>query len=334
MHLPCVLILFAAVTRPEGVGAHVEPSDVVTSDGQVDFQRHLRVQKRAHGKDKEERMNSLNFGEKFISSNALEHAAEEFGIPILNSKPLDGASDTLNTVKRPADILEPEKRLAKKPFNTFKRPADRLPEKNIRENLLKLATTEDMPNTILLKNANYLDMQKDPVEVFKLYGLQTAKDELFGKPEMKYWVHYMIGFIAKYEPTNNRLFDILLNFYTTRDLAKVVVMYPNDKIALHVLDEMEVAFLIHYNPDQAFEFLHLQQAGDKLFDNRLFIFWTKYVIYYNKRKANKNVSMLSVLEKHFDLLTLLDQIKLKQNSDITKHLMKEIKDAGMENLNI
>ncbi|CAI5729875.1 hypothetical protein KXD40_009359 [Peronospora effusa] len=131
------------------------------------------------------------------------------------------------------------------------------------------------------------------------------------------------------------LLNRLLKFYNVGDLAKAAVKVPNDEIALRVLKEIEADFLFRkYSPDDAFTKLRLEEDGDKLFDNRLFHFWTKYVIYYNswvKQEADK-VSMLSVLEKHFDQLTLLDQINIKQNSKITEHLMEELKGINMEDL--
>ncbi|RMX66504.1 hypothetical protein DD238_003028 [Peronospora effusa] len=96
MRLPCVLILFASATRPVGVGAHVEPSDVVTSDGRFEVQRHLRVQEGAHGDDVDERTNSFNFGEEVISS------AEKLEPTTSNSIPRDSAPDTF---KRLAESL-------------------------------------------------------------------------------------------------------------------------------------------------------------------------------------------------------------------------------------
>ncbi|CAH0493836.1 unnamed protein product [Peronospora farinosa] len=105
MRLPCVPILFAVATRPVAVGAHAEPSDIVTSDGQFEVQRHLRVQERAHDKDDYERTSPLV--EEIISS------AEKIEPAITISHPLESASDTSNTLKRPADILESENRPAK-----------------------------------------------------------------------------------------------------------------------------------------------------------------------------------------------------------------------------
>ncbi|CAH0493835.1 unnamed protein product [Peronospora farinosa] len=131
------------------------------------------------------------------------------------------------------------------------------------------------------------------------------------------------------------LLNRLLGFYNVRNLAKAAVKVPNDEIALRVLKKIEKGFLFrNYSPNDAFKELRLNEDGDKLFDNRLFHFWTKYVIYYNswvKQEADK-VSMLSVLEKHFDQLTLLDQISIKQNSEITEHLMEELKNINMEDL--
>ncbi|CAH0493516.1 unnamed protein product [Peronospora farinosa] len=136
MRLPCVPIFWAVTTRPVGVGAHAEPLDAVTTDGQFEVQRHLRVQERARDEDVEERINDLNFGEEIVSSTDLEHAAKNIDFSLLNSHLLEGASDSTitNTMKRPAEKFDlnsiPPEGMSDT-SNTYEGPAEKFDLKSI-----------------------------------------------------------------------------------------------------------------------------------------------------------------------------------------------------------
>ncbi|CAI5729779.1 unnamed protein product [Peronospora effusa] len=354
MRLPCVLILFASATRPVGVGAHVEPSDVVTSDGRFEVQRHLRVQEGAHGDDVDERTNSFNFGEEVISS------AEKLEPTTSNSIPRDSAPDTFkrlaesllegpsdstikSTLKRTAEMVAPEDRPAKfretveNEFLTEARNAKSLnmdtkkgeePQKPF-SFVMEKFKEEDLGTLFEEANEHLVKMNKDdPKGVFELYQLNFAGDKLFEQPQLSYWVHFL-DLYNGYHKLDRTLLSRLLDSYSMDDLFTAIRKAPNNEVALRVEDEIKEFWLSeHHTPDDAFTFFNLDKTKDTLFDDPSFPFWTSYFTYYNSKvPETSKVSLDVVLEKYLRpyWYNLLEKEKDKIPAVVLPFVEKEVK---------
>ncbi|CAH0491729.1 unnamed protein product [Peronospora farinosa] len=307
MHLPCVLIFFAVATRPVGVGAHV-------TDDQYEVVRHLRVQERAHGKDKDERMNNLNLsGEEEISTSNLHNLVEKYRMEIPNF-----------------DLYKPS------PTDIFLDKLLKLQETNSRPTYafnFVMAGFNEEELSMIFKEANerFAAQKLDPQTVFKLYQLDLVGDTLFKQPQMVYWVQYRDLFIRTYPVSTvprSLLFTLLKYFGKIEYLVVAVTKAPEDKNALRVEAEIRIFWFEHqnYTPEHAFLWLHL----NKYTDYYLFPFWIKYVTYYNSKVSDHSkVSMLSVMEKYsLSLLTVLGTV---EKTDATLQLENEVKNMLLHN---
>ena len=194
MRLPCIPLFLAVAIRPIVVDAHDKPSDIATPDGQLEVQSHLRVQERANGISDDERMSPVP--EELIST-ALQDDMDILTPMIRRSGVLthhEGSSDVtnmnLNARKRKIKMLDSQKEIHPK---KGKRPKERLPaflddlyaaQKMEQSDKLDKAISLPETNTQRLfvqANKHFLKEEKDPKEVFDLYLLPYAKEELFNK---------------------------------------------------------------------------------------------------------------------------------------------------------
>ncbi|UIZ28594.1 hypothetical protein KXD40_009346 [Peronospora effusa] len=312
MHLPCVLILFAAVTRPDGVGAHAEPSDIVTSDSQVEVQRRLRVQERAHGKDKEERMNSFNLGgEEEMSTLNFHNLVEKYRMEIPNFD-LYKPSSTDIFLDKLLKLQNANPRL-KYAFNS----------------VMAEFNEEELPMIFEKANERFAAENLNPPTVFKLYQLDLAGDTLFEQPQMVYWVRYQDSYSRRHADlmVPQSLFVQMDNFFSIETLVVAAAKVPNDAVALRVKSEIkEFWWQAGLTPDDVFTRLDLEKVGYSLFVNHLFHFWTSYFSFYKSKKPEtSNVSMLSLLKRRLEQPFLRDLLTKYYKSDATLILEEEMK---------
>ncbi|CAH0485039.1 unnamed protein product [Peronospora farinosa] len=305
MHLPCVLIFFAVATRPVGVGAHV-------TDDQFEVVRHLRVQERAHGKDKEERMNSLNLGgEEEISTSNLHNLVEKYRMEIPNF-----------------DLYKPS------PTDIFLDKLLKLQETNSRptyafNTVMDEFNEEEMPMIFEEANERFAAENLDPPTVFKLYQLDLVGDTLFEQPQMVYWVRYQDFYSRRHADlmVPQSLLAQMDKFLSIETLVAAAARVPNDAVALRVKGEIK-EFWWHagLTPDDVFTRLDLEKVGYSLFVNHLFHFWTSYFSFYKSKKPEtSNVSMLSLLKKRLEQPFLRDLLTKYYKSDATLILEEEMK---------
>ncbi|UIZ23907.1 hypothetical protein KXD40_009574 [Peronospora effusa] len=297
MRLPCVPILLAVATRPVGVGARTEPSDVVTTVGQVGIRRHLRVQERTHDEDEEERMKA-NFGvEAYIPKSKFPTTFSEL-------RPHDitaGAQGTIHPNERVNLEADQNGKLALRAILS-----------RYEQNALPMIRKQ-LNNRLSEKLQN----------IFYVHGLNLAGDNLFLQPSLADWVQYVDKF-------NAGLLYELQKFYTIDNLVVAVTMAPEDKVALRVESEIDkLWFNEHKTPDAIFTQFKLHEAKDTLFDNQLFPFWERYYTYYNSMVPETfKASMYLIVGNH--LRSFREKLLDKKKTDVTSLFEEEIKKLQLE----
>ncbi|CAH0485044.1 unnamed protein product [Peronospora farinosa] len=330
MHLPCVLILFAAVTRPVGVGAHVEPSDVVTSDGQVEVVRQLRVQEQTHSEDAEERMNSFNLGGEEVTSYILSEAStstsnlaashEMAGANIANIKSghetgTFSINDRVNDfVKRAIDLRTLKENLEANQKDVY-----------MFNTVLSGFDKDELPKILSELNIRYANKDIDPREVFQNYELHLAGISLFEKPQMEYWIQYLYIYCEKRD-ANSKVFEFvletLLNFYSLETLAIAASRAPDYEVALKLGKTITNHWVSQgKTPNDVFTMLDL----DKGFDNCRVDFWVNYFTsHYFMQSKRPNLLELKKVLREQPLGVFLRYAKV---SDVTLSLVEEEKSS-------
>ena len=363
MRLPCIPLFLAVAIRPVNVGAHIEASDIVTTTGESEVQRHLRVQERTHENDDDRGIFTID---EIKILKFLEDVMGSFDDMVLKSRLPDGASATtitsFNTRKRKADqMLDSETKKTdietivlniqtKKAsiLNTISE-YERTPfqvklfvewVKALEENATKKKGEEIISFADIIKHfkkhQRYTLMQRatmmfkennwDPIEVFYLYQLNYAKDQLFKQWQLRYWVHFVdacnMGSSSKL-----LLIDTLLEFYNMNSLlAATGEVSRTNKFALRVENElMDSLYTNSKSPIDAFILLKLDRDEDALFASPEFYFWMKYCTYYNGQvhdEAKIQMCWVILLYSHWSLRDVLEKIK---PSKFTEKLEEEAK---------
>ena len=208
MRVSCISLFLAVGARPVGVFAHVEPLDIAATDGQIEVQRHLRVQELTLDEDAEDRMAGFDMIEK-VAEKLGQSSAGIVKHPLDISKLRQLVSDFL---VKAADLQisnEEALKFYQDSVSQF-------------ETVLSTIDKDDLP--FILKQANNLfaEGKTSPIDVFKLYGLNFAGNELLKQPQMEYWMKYLDILYAESGTSDWNLVHILLQFYDKPKLAAAI----------------------------------------------------------------------------------------------------------------
>ena len=360
MRLLCIPLIFAVANRPAGVSAHGGPLDIVTTTDQSAVQRQLRVQERAHTKDDDRSIFTID---KINTLKLLEDAMRTFDDMVLKSRLLDGASATsitsLNTRKRKADqMLDIATKIPDIVLNIQTKKANILntidgkkstslnvkflveaikalednAKKEENEKIISFADImlhfKDHSPYRVMKHANKILAKNnwDPIEVFYLYQLNYAKDELFKQWQLQYWVKFVDDCNMR-SSSKLLLIDTLLEFYNMNSLlAATGKVSRTNRFALRVENElMDFLYTNSKFPIDAFILLKLDRDEDALFASPEFYFWMKYCTYYNGQvhdEAKIQMWWILTAHSHWSLGDTLGKIK---SSIYTEKLEQEVK---------
>ena len=70
----------------------------------------------------------------------------------------------------------------------------------------------------LTANKHFFEEEKDPKEIFDLYLLPYAKEELFNKVQFEYWIQYL----NRSKGEDASLLDTLLPYYSIEELENAM----------------------------------------------------------------------------------------------------------------
>ena len=266
MRLPCIPLFLAVAIRPVGAGAHGKPSGVVTTTGQSEVQSHLRVQERVNDQSEDERMNSVL--EEIISAmaedgvqlledtkvNSWDHEGKGESDPWIHEGTSDATNMNLNVRKRKIEMpTSPKKKvrvftpLAQDFYNKiiFARMAnmdsgvDGIPHVPFTEVVPFGISPHDLDTIVEEVNTAFLSENRDPTEVFELYGLQFAYIQPFKQNRMQYWVKYLKAYNAD-KKTKKTMLQTIVKYYDIGTLLDAFLVDNNiSELELKFIDESE-----------------------------------------------------------------------------------------------
>ncbi|GMF43500.1 unnamed protein product [Phytophthora fragariaefolia] len=164
--------------------------------------------------------------------------------------------------------------------------------------------------------------KKSANAVFYAIDLNTAKDTLFGSPNLQIWANY----VTKLNNGNSdaswmAMVQTLGLHYDPLTLARLINYATGTVSVGHLASGMQSAqFSIWRNAgataDDIFKFLELGGLGDKIFASNRFSIWEKYVGELHKQR--QSLYMASILASHYgdDGLVKLIEATKKASSNV------------------
>ncbi|CAI5700520.1 unnamed protein product [Peronospora effusa] len=168
------------------------------------------------------------------------------------------------------------------------------------------------PNDAVLELENaqmeyWLNQEKQSAhDVFKLLGLDEAKNDLFDHPLFHYWSTYVKMFNNEPSQEKMSVVDVLTpEYYSDGDLARLIVAAkkgprPND--AVLELENAQMEYWLKKKKQSAhdvFNLLGLTKAKNDLLDHPLFHYWSTYVKMFNNEPFQEKMSVVDVLTPEY-----------------------------------
>uniref|UniRef100_H3GN55 RxLR effector PexRD54 WY domain-containing protein n=1 Tax=Phytophthora ramorum TaxID=164328 RepID=H3GN55_PHYRM len=180
----------------------------------------------------------------------------------------------------------------------------------------------------------WLTEGKEPLDVFKLLGLDEVGLTLLNSPLFSAWVKYTDDFRKIHYGTKLTTIATLRKYYDDYNLAKVLVdgmasTYPQTaSLATRLETELLREWYMAVKPPMyVFKMLNLQTTGLKLFANPLYTIWTNYIAFFNKVDPEFKVNLLTMLTKELGekklSRVLIAAEKVPSTKDIATKLQKE-----------
>ncbi|OWZ24727.1 Avirulence (Avh) protein [Phytophthora megakarya] len=191
---------------------------------------------------------------------------------------------------------------------------------------------------------HWLSIDKAPVNVFTLFKLDEAGENLLSNPQFLVWRKYTDDFGLKNRKTTASTIRVLRGNYKDDVLANLIIAgmkSPSTKpTATRLQSElfkswMPIDTLPPVPPETVFHILKLDNMAEKAFASPMFAFWKKYMEHYNKvilqPDYKKRATVISALMANYDdkreLVLVLDKVEKASNIEVSllgKNLKTEL----------
>ncbi|OWZ07043.1 hypothetical protein PHMEG_00020617 [Phytophthora megakarya] len=170
---------------------------------------------------------------------------------------------------------------------------------------------------------HWVNLGKDPDDVFHLLKLDKEGDKLFSNPEFTAWVKYVDDFNTKNPEEPASITPTLMNYFSKSNLFKMAAEANSGKGTKDIVTKLETEWLQTWlrnrkSPDKVLIDLGFEKAADTLLGNPLFSTWVKYFDDFNEKYPDKKTTMIEAFTKTFGdagVTTMLDAAKMKTTTD-------------------
>ncbi|KAH7491281.1 RxLR effector protein PSR2 [Phytophthora ramorum] len=180
----------------------------------------------------------------------------------------------------------------------------------------------------------WLTERKEPLDVFKLLGLDEVGLTLLNSPLFSAWVKYTDDFRKIHYGTKLTTIATLRKYYRDDVLANMIVAAGKSSSTLDMSTRLETEFVREwyirkFAPEHVFKLLRLAQTGDKLLTSPLFNTWARFMVYFSDLNPKKDVTLLTELANVYDKRELSKLLVAAWNVPRTKRLASDLQSARL-----
>ncbi|OWZ03385.1 hypothetical protein PHMEG_00024895 [Phytophthora megakarya] len=172
---------------------------------------------------------------------------------------------------------------------------------------------------------------ESPSRVFTLLGLNDEGDHILSSPLFQTWMKYVEDFNKRNPKKQESWFEPLRIEYEYGGI-KIVEMALQNPSTVQIGKKVEREWLNFWLdrerlPKDVFNFLKLNEAGEKALTDRKFNTWTKYLDLFNERFPNRKTTVIDGLRANNGDLDLLNMFNTAKNDPSTKKVASNLENA-------
>nr|7XVK_B Chain B, RxLR effector protein PSR2 [Phytophthora sojae] len=151
----------------------------------------------------------------------------------------------------------------------------------------------------------WLAAKKTPDDMFLVFKLNKAGDDILSSPLLSAWTNYMKLSNKENPKAQTTLIATMTKHYGDSGVSQILAAArksPATQSTAKRLEAEQVQLWLKKGrtPDDTFTLLSLDRAGDDLLASPQFNTWMKYINYYNKENPDEKTTVLAKLMTHFD----------------------------------
>ncbi|KAL4140100.1 hypothetical protein PRNP1_015176 [Phytophthora ramorum] len=161
------------------------------------------------------------------------------------------------------------------------------------------------------KIQSYLAIKKSPDDVFKLFGLGDAWDNVIGNPLFKTWLDYVKKFDRENPGKKTDWYFTLHTSYMDNGVESMVNKGLQNPSTVKIAEKVQGGLLKRWlvnevSPDHTFNWiLRYPKTDEKLFADPRFETWAKYLSDFNQRYPDKKTNVINGLRTSYTYRSLL-----------------------------
>ncbi|KAG6611034.1 Avirulence (Avh) protein [Phytophthora cinnamomi] len=165
---------------------------------------------------------------------------------------------------------------------------------NLIEAVKKVANTKDITTKLEVQEFQYwANIGKSPDDVFKLYLLNIAGDDLLLSPRLAEWSNYVKVFNQQNSKHQSSLLTVMTKSFG--DGGVVQILEAAKKVSSTAstakrLESEQIQRWLLMSTDDVFKLLKLDKAGEKMFGSPQLNVWGKYMSAFNTENPDKKMS--------------------------------------------
>ncbi|GMF31398.1 unnamed protein product [Phytophthora lilii] len=173
---------------------------------------------------------------------------------------------------------------------------------------------------------------QSPAEVFARLKLNKAGDQLFETTKITKWVDYVDEFNQKHPAQAMPTVTTLITHYGDETISKMLIAAQKVESTKNLasklqMEQMRLWLSDGKTPNQVFELIMLNTAGNTLFESSQLTVWLKYVEEFNSKYPQQATAPISVLTRVYgdDALSMMIEAakKVESTADIATKLQAE-----------
>ncbi|KAK1935692.1 hypothetical protein P3T76_010387 [Phytophthora citrophthora] len=182
---------------------------------------------------------------------------------------------------------------------------------------------------------HWVKIGKDPDEVFKLYGLDSAGSRILSESQFSAWTKYVDDLNAKNEGTAVSIIPTLRKYFSGDDLFHIALAAKRVDETEAMGTKLEDAFVQFWiqrkeTPDNVLVELGLKKSASTLLESPLLNILTKYTDAYNVKYAAKKSTVIETLTRTFDDETVAGMLLAGRAKSTTKEIAKQFQADQLE----
>ncbi|KAG6595760.1 Avirulence (Avh) protein [Phytophthora cinnamomi] len=195
----------------------------------------------------------------------------------------------------------------------------------------KVSQTKDVATKLETQQFQYwAAIRKHPDNVFKLYALDKAGDDLLSNPLLATWSAYLNVFNKQHAKEQTTLIAAMTKSYGDEGVVKILEAakkVPDTAKTAKMLESKQLQRWLRTDPDDVFKLLRLDTAGEKMFNSLSLNAWGKYVSAFNADNPEKKTNLIATMTTHYGdegVIGLLEAAKKVPGSEaIATRLQRE-----------